>query len=1344
MYSCIGLANNVQSQRQTVQQKFSTLPPNVNGRQRGTLEIRLPVGSCIRWKSAKSYPAVDIQLLWWGQQEVSRLHWEQGNTRSDLRASYDILTSEELFRKYLRAAEPIQVRLASSRTNSLIGTALVPVPEKIVNFRAGGCGQIEATSKGEINSKSGFGLGEICMDFYLKFDEIARRRDNKENKKIMVQDCKKELPLVVPERDVDLMIQGDSVHLHQGKPPKQIKTFRSLGSDSRDKVLNYLLGKAVSGSEDDALSEICTISPTESLMDALNRFDTAPEQKKAEYLKTIDSVRLSVESLKFTKAGLKEVFHKSKMISLADIGFLIKVKIPSQSSSVPKIKFSSALVSDCGEAVFNGKATTKIVWPQKYDDYQFDFLVYLTLGPVFHQRSTTGKLIFLGSAVVKLDELLNNRFACYKKCPVRLVADDILLGMLTIRLELGARGLHFGSDLIDAVLVDKENISISSSSSESDIREPCWSFKPSLNRCHDLLPIQSHFQYRPISCTQDESRSGKSASKSFLQNQAMPNHQSAGSKELSHSKENSSPDQGPRAMDTQEDTQEQTGKLLHGVLHLGQLKDTSPLSTGGYFLIAHGFWSDEGSPVLTTELCQNQKTFNYLITFPVLPNARFLERTKNQHMLVELWQKSPGAAEKLVGVTRLPLHQFYIAFRDAQLAEHLARAKLPVISIDGWSGIGSPLASDPCGQVQVVLAIGTENQIEYFKLSRGLKHTSGDAPVTGNMPTVPGGQLQGIPSAQKSSSSTQTNAPPPENMVTPSTALSQRRGQENYHPVNTISTGKQQSEVANMLSAFIENLAQRMPISSERSTAPCYDQNFAEQRNAPSRHSQANDPQLRQTSDLLENLQRALTEQASSTTVPGKPAGSAAPMVQVQREKLFKVCVEIEQAVNLPKMSVSKKYGKRNKNRNSGTCGASGGNQRTEVEPSAYVTFEGYNLQPGTANTVKSHEGIVYTTAVVENCSNPTWQKKFEVSLPADLMINDEKRFILKVWRKAVNNNDLAKCRMVPAPMEDAVIGFTAVDLCVLLKGMPCILGWYNIRDFSGRCNGQIKINITPLENVTTLCQSSNENVNFQIPLSIDVECAGIDAGNISLSRALKRKFTELEEITQRLKARLFDVTGDENDDPDEEFERDLNTEADEADDDGWVDPAEDTSGQKRNSQFPNGALTMTTNTSSYSMSSERKIPERSLTGCSDRSSRQSTRAVAIDQLELEKLLKKHDLDTLINPNILKNLLNPSIMSTSESTPMSNPYENIPESGSPAGTSDDADMSEGSTEAGGSIASDKVKLISSALQRTTISDVCEPATRATTASSGSGQCDTTEQQHQREAPEGEPMKVNDK
>ncbi|EDS41751.1 conserved hypothetical protein [Culex quinquefasciatus] len=580
-----------------------------------------------------------------------------------------------------------------------------------------------------------------------------------------------------------------------------------------------------------------------------------------------------------------------------------------------------------------------------------------------------------------------------------------------------------------------------------------------------------------------------------------------------------------------------------------------------------------------------------------------------------------------------------------------------------------------------------------------------------------------------------------------------------------------------MLSAFIENLAQRLPISSERSTAPCYDQNFAESR-APtvatpslpqSPHSQANKPEMRKTSDLLENLQRALSQKppagftSNLLTAPSaspseerapelpKPEDEPKPAQTTPQEKLFSVAVEIEQAVNLPKLNVSKKYGKRNKNK------AGGQQQRIELEPSAYVTFEGYNLAAGTANTVKSHEGIVYTTAVVEASCNPAWGKKFAVQLPVDLMTNDEKRFILKVWRKAVSaGGDATKTQsqrgqQQPAPMEDAVVGFTAVDLSVLLNGMPCIMGWYNIMDFSGRCNGQIKVShIQPQENVT-----STDDAHFRSAVDRRRVRRHRRTGNTSLSRALKRKIYRTRRNLPRLKARLFDVTGsDDNDDPDDEFERDLNTEAEEGDDGEWVDPLEDTfSGQKRNSQHPNGeaAMTLTTNTSSYSytMNSDRRVPERSLTGCSDRSTQRSTTSASVleGQLQLEELLKKHDLDTLINPKLLKSLINPSVMSTSESTPSpsrGNPYENLlqEETGSGAGTSaDDADMSEDSPR---TVTSDKVKLISSALQRTTISDdptTVGTTTTTTTSTKGEG---SGEDQQKREAPEGEPMKVNDK
>uniref|UniRef100_A0A1Y9H281 C2 domain-containing protein n=1 Tax=Anopheles dirus TaxID=7168 RepID=A0A1Y9H281_9DIPT len=1440
-------------QNRVVQPKkcAGSLPPNVDGRARGRLTVGFgtfqdstgPIhSSCtgIRWNSAKVFVNVDLQLVWWGQKgsaPFGTLNWTQGAKESES-IDYEVRTSTDLFRRYLNSCEPIRLRLYSKRTESLIGTAKVQLPGRIKNF----CQQSEeattaAQACGEILSVRGFRLGELCLQFTLKFDAkelsvtevpakpTADRQQGKENRNML---CVEQIPLKIPcsgggvshGSRAALMVEGKPAPLHESSQRAQSavgKKFHTLDHNSKRKVLDYLTGKPLVGdsdarpecSERSVLSEICSISPAESMLEALARYDAAPASNRQPYLQSVDCIRVLLEELRLTRAGQKEIQHRTRHqwhTPPTNPAFIVKMKL-SRNPGTTLLKFHSASVAfDESEILFDSQPkTTRLVVPTVGSDegLLFEFSIHLN---VANGSIARARLFYLGSAIVTLRELLDGRLSCHKRCPVRLASDDILLGTLTLRMDLGSRGLHFGPELIDAVMPSGGNVTLESSSDDSassDDVSPEPNFVSRLHcprrphtcehqaaanrqrRHHALFPNPSWTCLTHTGCPADNhspASNGQPREGSASANQQRSNTAGNG-KEATKKDQNEPPGRtdpsGPSAMETETTAPAGQAKLLHGLLYLGQLRS---LPASDHFLVCHPFWAEDAT-TLTSELCHESGDFNYLRTFPVLANGAFIERVRNQHMLVELWQKPPGEGEKLIGVTRLPLHQFYIAFRDAQLSEHLSHAKLPVISIDGWSGIGSPLAAEPCGQIYAVLAIGTESQIEHFKSTRNLHHTSGDAPRTlssrGALPTP-------------ASSPSRRIYPRPE-----------------YKSIQSMSSGTKQqvqtSEVANMLSAFIENLAQRLPISSERSTAPSYDHSNtgAEQpmdgdaHHVGSPHSNANRPQLRKTADLLDNLQKALSQRPPATALDGMgsalggldmaslfgaattpadqtppaagaggtgpphgsvtalptpangddeayPSGTSGsssgnpcslmaenggssikeePTVElsaaapVDECKVFRVAIEIEQAVNLPKLTISKKYAKRHKSRNVP--------EALELEPSAYATFEGYNLKPGMPNTVKSHEGIVYTTHVLERNCAPGWQKRFEVQLPVDLMMNDEKRFILKVWRKAALS-DAPKCRLLPAPMEDAVIGFCAIDLSVLLSGMPYILGWYNIMDFSGRCNGQIKVNVQPLENVQVY-KTLDEQMNFQIPLSIDVDCGsiGLDVtanSNTSLSRALKRKFTELEEITERLKARLFDVTGDDATDPDDQFERDLNTEADEEDEDetSWPDQLGDMSNQKRNSQYPNGALTLTTNTSSYSMcATDRRVSEpaeRSLTGCSNRT-----------QPRLEDLLQTHDIDTLINPAILKNLIHPS---TSDETP-------------PLGEDDagdaatDADMSDEANSSAASLpndaakdamsgGSDKVRQIASALQRTTISDTMSPADTASAK--------------RREAPEGEPMK----
>lgn len=64
----------------------------------------------------------------------------------------------------------------------------------------------------------------------------------------------------------------------------------------------------------------------------------------------------------------------------------------------------------------------------------------------------------------------------------------------------------------------------------------------------------------------------------------------------------------------------------------------------------------------------------------------------------------------------------------------------------------------------------------------------------------------------------------------------------------------------------------------------------------------------------------------------------------------------------------------------------------------------------------------------------------------------NQKCLLFKIWRKSnVTNQN-------PCPQTDIVLGMAAVDLTVLLAGLPFINGWFNIIDYTGKCNGQIKV----------------------------------------------------------------------------------------------------------------------------------------------------------------------------------------------------------------------------------------------------------------------------------------------
>ncbi|KAM6291413.1 C2 domain-containing protein 3 [Porphyrio hochstetteri] len=110
------------------------------------------------------------------------------------------------------------------------------------------------------------------------------------------------------------------------------------------------------------------------------------------------------------------------------------------------------------------------------------------------------------------------------------------------------------------------------------------------------------------------------------------------------------------------------------------------------------------------------------------------------------------------------------------------------------------------------------------------------------------------------------------------------------------------------------------------------------------------------------------------------------------------------------------------------------------------------------------------TTLVIENTDSPVWDFQQQARLSKELLLDPQQTLVFKVWHKAET---------------ERVIGFASVDLSPLLSGFQLVCGWYNITDFSGQCRGQIKVAISPLQNINHLKEERQERIRTQPPSSL-------------------------------------------------------------------------------------------------------------------------------------------------------------------------------------------------------------------------------------------------------------------
>uniref|UniRef100_H0WJ68 C2 domain-containing protein 3 n=1 Tax=Otolemur garnettii TaxID=30611 RepID=H0WJ68_OTOGA len=109
-------------------------------------------------------------------------------------------------------------------------------------------------------------------------------------------------------------------------------------------------------------------------------------------------------------------------------------------------------------------------------------------------------------------------------------------------------------------------------------------------------------------------------------------------------------------------------------------------------------------------------------------------------------------------------------------------------------------------------------------------------------------------------------------------------------------------------------------------------------------------------------------------------------------------------------------------------------------------------------------------TQVIENTDSPVWNFQHQSRLSKELLLNPQQTLVFKVWHKGD---------------EERVIGFASVDLSPLLSGFQFVCGWYNITDFSGECQGQIKVAVSPLESLMHFKEERQARRGVETPGSL-------------------------------------------------------------------------------------------------------------------------------------------------------------------------------------------------------------------------------------------------------------------
>ncbi|XP_069496239.1 C2 domain-containing protein 3 isoform X2 [Ambystoma mexicanum] len=487
-------------------------------------------------------------------------------------------------------------------------------------------------------------------------------------------------------------MRGSPVVLHKSQRVHEFKEKPADGDNGRH--LSMLENRP----EDDEKAE--AISLTVDRLALLGRIRLARV--------IVESLKIPPESNSTTPSKKKQLGKPPRPAASVKRTFFVEFHFPVASTKTPggQVTMATEITRIASSKIVGGVVAfrQRFVFPVHFGGVMIEHWWNSDLTfKVFLRKSTQKKPVHIGSATLSLRDVIQSEMLFLKwDLPVHPVQEDegsTQFGPLKVSIELAGDSKDFTSANSKTVGATQPPPIYAVTSPGMQILEPESNVANVVCLGHNSANVERMPMESPKPSHEPRQVTREVPQADFPQHRQVPTSRNLMSQFRSPTKE-----------------KEEVGLLLHVILMVPDGKDFVTEENGKHYpcnvYLNIKLFSAPETSTSSVAWGTTEPTFLFSQVAPVSLTRKLLERLKNNVMIIEAWNKVPShGQDKLLGLVKLPLHQFYMSFSDPKISRLLLQAQYPVVAVDSYMPVVDMFTGNRNGSLRVLLAMGSGDQV---------------------------------------------------------------------------------------------------------------------------------------------------------------------------------------------------------------------------------------------------------------------------------------------------------------------------------------------------------------------------------------------------------------------------------------------------------------------------------------------------------------------------------------------------------------------------------------------------------------------------------------------------------